>query len=214
MTQEEKAKAYDRVLERAWAMREDGYSSDEQKKTVEEFFPQLHESEDERIRKKCMDFIRKWSSKEDRDECLAWLEKQKENYLGKYSEEENLAYRLNWVMQDYYKAGKDDEEREHRFKCYQLFWDSLEDTNFFEQKEQKPAEWSEEDEKMLDVIINYIPDEYIRRWFKSWLKSLRPSWKPSEEQMDKLLRVASTLDAMHYKNESKVLVEFYNNLKS
>lgn len=64
----------------------------------------------------------------------------------KYSEEENLAYRLNWVIQDYYKAGEDDEEREHRFKCYKLFWDALEDANFFkfEPKKQKPVDTMDE----------------------------------------------------------------------
>lgn len=81
---------------------------------------------------------------------------KEQNNLGKYSDEENLAYRLNWVMQDYYKAGKDDEEKEHRFKCYQLFWDALEDANFFEQKEQQPAEWSEEDEKKRNAIIGIL----------------------------------------------------------
>ena len=65
---------------------------------------------------------------------------------------EELVYRLNGLMQDYIKEGKDDEEKEHRFKCYQLFWDALEDTNFFEQKEQKPT--STED-------MPYITDEHF-----------------------------------------------------
>lgn len=63
---------------------------------------------------------------------IAYLEKQKED-------KEELVYRLNGLMQDFIKEGKDDEEKEHRLKCYQLFWDALEDTNFFEQQEQEPA---------------------------------------------------------------------------
>jgi len=61
-------------------------------------------------------------------------EKQKEQ------PKEELVYRLNGLMQEYIKEGKDEAEKEHRFKCYQLFWDALEDTSYFEQKEQKPIE--------------------------------------------------------------------------
>lgn len=57
----------------------------------------------------------------------------------KEQSKEKLVYRLNGLMQDYIKEGKDEEEKEHRLKCYQLFWDALEDTSYFEQKEQKPA---------------------------------------------------------------------------
>lgn len=86
--------------------------------------------------------------------AIVYLEKQKEQpkeKLGKYSEEENLAYRLNWVMQDYIKAGEDEEEQERRLKCYKLFWDAVEDTTFFEQKERKSVE-------------NMSQEEYVKRF--------------------------------------------------
>lgn len=60
------------------------------------------------------------------------------------------------------------------------------------QKEQKPAEWSEEDEKQLNDIISLLPDLTIRHaWLldiKRRLKSLHPQphWKPSEGQMEAL----------------------------
>lgn len=57
----------------------------------------------------------------------AMEEKQKED-------KEELVYRLNGLMQDYIKESKDDEEKTHRFKCYCLFWDALEDADFFEPK--------------------------------------------------------------------------------
>ena len=69
---------------------------------------------------------------------------------------------------------------------------------------QKPAEWSEEDEKkmiFLERLIKYnVPDgQYgwadgrkggfvTKSEAISMLKSLRPSWKPSEEQMEILGR--------------------------
>lgn len=73
------------------------------------------------------------------------------------------------------------------------------------QKEQKPAEWSEEDEEMLNSCISSIEESKENRYaYKEtdgdtsydrevdWLESLRnrvgkeslQSWKPSEEQMD------------------------------
>lgn len=66
------------------------------------------------------------------------------------------------------------------------------------QKEQKPAEWSEEDEdKRYQIIEILLADKYkVPRQddalckaydeLIAWLKSLRPHWKPSEEQMEAL----------------------------
>lgn len=118
--------------------------------------PELGESEDERIRKWIVaelqnslneiyamysgDYDNRDAEDKQRQRCLesaiAWLEKQKEQ------PKEELVYRLNGLMQDYIKEGKDEEEKKHRFKCYKLFWDSLEDGEFFEQKEQKSAKWT------------------------------------------------------------------------
>ena len=64
---------------------------------------------------------------------------------------------------------------------------------------QKPAEWSDEDEDMLNSCISSIEEAKENRYaYKEtdgdtsydheidWLKSLRPSWKPSEEQKEAL----------------------------
>lgn len=89
MTTEEKAKAYDEVLKTATQWFKDGCSDKEVKICLESIFPQLRESEDERIRKEIIDFIQ-WA--EDRGMTrhdyhqakrpaiwIAYLEKQKEN---------------------------------------------------------------------------------------------------------------------------------------
>lgn len=65
--------------------------------------------------------------------------------------------------------------------------------------EQKPAEWSEKDEKIREELYEYFRQLQLMsdRGFSpslslddilSWLKSLRPQphWKPSEEQMEAL----------------------------
>lgn len=77
--------------------------------------------------------------------------------------------------------------------------------------ERQPVEWSEEDEKMLKLIISELEDEgkdvnvpELYRVEINWLKSLRASWKPSEEQMEAL---KSTM--YDYKD-----VAWFNNLLS
>lgn len=57
------------------------------------------------------------------------------------------------------------------------------------QKEQQPAEWSAEDEEMLDAMIDIVSHSLYeplcpREGMLAWLVSLRPypHWKPSEEQ--------------------------------
>jgi len=87
--------------------------------------------------------------------------------------------------------------------------------------EQKPA-WSEEDEKMLDIITykmsQHQPDIFTgeeNEWFDNWLKSLRPQnrWKPSEEQMKALYKTAH-LSNFGADSERKHLLEsLYKQLK-
>ena len=89
MTDKEKAKAYDEALERAKQIRNGNPSSGTAIVVCEQIFPDLKESEDERIRKRivlCLeecvhsDVIRDY----ERDECLAYLEKQKEQNVKKF----------------------------------------------------------------------------------------------------------------------------------
>ena len=62
----------------------------------------------------------------------------------------------------------------------------------FERRKLKPAEWSEEDEKILngtlDILRKYGYHSHAS-FLNSKLKSLRPSWKPSKEQMGCLERL-------------------------
>ena len=59
------------------------------------------------------------------------------------------------------------------------------------QKEQQPADWSAEDEEMLDAMIDIVSHSLYeplcpREGMLAWLISLRPypHWKPSEEQLE------------------------------
>lgn len=95
---EEKAKAYDEAIERA---NELNYVSDKdslQRKTVEHIFPELKESEDERIRKELIDFIYDktdtYELREKSNSWLAWLEKQHEQSFSN-----NIWYGANEIPQ-------------------------------------------------------------------------------------------------------------------
>lgn len=221
------------------------------KRRFEIIFPELNESEDERIREEIIKFIQDFCNPCDPegDKWIAYLEKLKEQ------PKEELVYRLNGLMQDYIKEGEDEEEREHRYKCYQLFWDALEDAEFFQQKEQqpaecipdsvkfdegfktgrevgfregvesvKPAEWSEDDEDFINMLIlhfNYLIDKggdsvETYKSYRERLKSLRPSWKPSEEQMKILNWAASGMvdKSIAAPEMRAVLRELYEQLKA
>lgn len=98
MNYEEK---YKKSLEKARELMDKGYDV-----LMPEIFPELKESEDEKIRNFLIDFIKicTWTEKEDqgwplREDCLAWLEKQgqKEATWNKEDEENinNILYVFN-----------------------------------------------------------------------------------------------------------------------
>ena len=117
MTEKEKAKAYDEALEKASAAHKD--EDRHLKATLERIFPELKESEDERIKKAIIEFF---ESEDDnatyslvrKKDIIAWLEKQgKEEYALKsfkdedvrkfmqYIEKQAKAYELNLPNRSY-----------------------------------------------------------------------------------------------------------------
>ena len=209
MNYEEK---YNKALERAKKF-EEKYGGD----YAGYIFPELAESEDERIRRKMLEHFR---SKTKETWCnmpvkniIAYLEKQKENpksadsissdcvsdakcedrwhkvtdslpdngrlvlakdclgnvLLARYDGE-------NWEVNVY-----DNEDH----YCHNSIskWCEIPSEK---QKEQKSAEWSEEDERILKGIIGLVDHNQhynvSNKEMLAWLKSLKPSWKPSEEQ--------------------------------
>ena len=158
--------------------------------TLEFIFPQLAESEDERIRRTLveyfgpevqLDFVRGVPIRKIRD----WLEKQKEQKPVQSNAEKEYVRTLKSLISDFLR-GKEDVDR----KYYQQIFDWLDGRHI----EQKPAEWSEEDENKRQRIIKVIEaadsDWVLQKAYGpygdliNWLKSLRPQphWKPTEEQ--------------------------------
>ena len=175
------------------------------KEDAEHYFPELTESEDEKFRKYILRGCKECVEANDKGlelsmdttkKLLAYLEKQKDN-------KDELVYRLNGLMQDYIKECKDDEEKEHRLKCYRLFWDALQDANFFEQKEQKPAELTplatllsnylkndfeyfatkKWDEKKWNEVMNIQASELLRTAKNELEQEQKPAWSEEDEKM-------------------------------
>lgn len=156
---------YQEALERARELHEAGNALT--KSQMEIVFPELKESEDERIRK----------------ELVYFIQKEKE-----------------------YMESKVKPENSPRLM---FFMDAL--AYLERQNEQKPAEWSEEDDKMLNAIIDDIhcgtdfnaevmhEANEREKWLRERFKSLRPqpSWKPSEQQMRCLLDCVSKAKEIH-----------------
>lgn len=171
MSTEEKARAYDEALDRMKHVVIVPKNEKALQALKETIFPELSESEDERIRKEIINFLRSpFVTENITDEKIApWLA-----YLEKQKEQEHIC---------------DSAQYEEGFKT------GLE-IGLRKQKEQKPV-WSEEDEKMRNLAIEWAEtmsgqfrfvdmDSTDFRKITTWLKSLRPSWKPSEEQMTML----------------------------
>ena len=181
MTQEEKARAYDEALERARQIKngENGWGySDlvEITPALEEVFPQLREGEDEKIMKAVVKSAEEW---------------YKDNYG--YDNPQGKA-----VVIDAYVAGaidwlkKQKEQKPISFNEpynpdeYEVVMEG--NATSLKRKEQKSAEWSEEDEKMVEKIDCYLSSaigvsEEEKQNIQKWLKSFRlqPKQEWSEE---------------------------------
>ena len=175
--------------------------------------PELRESEEETTRKELLDFVRSfWADhKEKLPQTTRWV-----NYLEKQKEQKPVDYDHEmWKnCEANFEGGKKKViENPERYGL------------------QKPAEWSDEDEKIIrsirhilfehafenggvDVNGDYCEDVYIQA--NDFLLSLRPSWKPSEEQMEALRYIAymhGNSSLSPYSISNKTLASLYEDLK-
>ena len=129
------------------------------------------------------------------------------------------------VYPDSIKVSESEDERiiERIKKAVVDYWsdESLDEILAWLEK-QKPAEWSEEDEKMLKFSLQFLDYHKLAdptaQSCKDWLKSLRPQshWKPSKEQMEALESAYSILkehDTWDEDEHLPVLLSLVNDLK-
>ena len=91
MTEKEKAKAYDEAIERAKKLYSNGIT--------EEIFPELKESDDERIMENCIHFLelqkQHHAATFEIEECIAWIKNQGKKYTDKNKPRFNVG---DWVV--------------------------------------------------------------------------------------------------------------------
>ena len=202
MTTEEKAKAYDEALERVKELKSKWI--DEDGKTVAEMiFPELAESEDERIRKELMEMVDRanFDDYEKKKKFISWLEKQKEQKI----DANDICVKK---MVDIYRCTDEyDEEGNHKGTPVNCMVRAYEQgiRDILKIVKQKPAEWSDEDDYRIRWIISLlttmqekciddrygdsVPDDIPD--MISWLKSLRPQPKAEWTETDKNLMDAA-----------------------
>ena len=165
---------------------------------LEEIFPELKESEDEKIRKEIVRFIR--MEVEDEivgNKWLAWLGKQKGNIGGissnsEWSKEDETGLTNTIIM---LKEGASLHFIEEDITKAVVWLQSIKD------RVQPKQEWGEEDEHRIKDTVYFL--DTAKKHYASteeldaciaWLKSLkgrvRPQWKPSDNELEVLRLVA------------------------
>ena len=203
-------KTYKEALERAKARYDknptDGYVG-YTNQILEEIFPELKESEDERVRKILIHIVKgacdkygiKYRGNEiGQEKLLAYLERQKEQKPAEWGEEDEELFELlhtcvcRCISDPYWSYVK----REDVSKRVIPFLEKLKSLH-----PQPKEEWNEEDEKKRNAIIGILDfqaskcqgricatDGFLLDELISWLKFLRPQphWKPSENMLNAL----------------------------
>jgi len=201
------------------------FAYDGVKNTLIHIFPELRESEDEKIRKALIKAFKSYDNPKYEwggiltNDILAWLERQKpveeingDDYGidGLYATMDILNKTLGQV--EGYQS--DDGILAHKAAM----------TAVKKLYKQRPAEWSEEDDIMVENVRNSfglhcgqmteaLKEQYDK--FFNKVKSLRPQlhWKPSEEQM-KALNAINCNGAITYAGQGNHLISLYKQLKA
>ena len=159
---EEKAKAYDGLIERLkdlkFACRFSPLSD-----TIDEIFPELAESEDEKIRKELIDFVKsRLAGFPQCEKFIAWLEKQAQKA---WTEEDKKM--LEWVIGYLENKMLNAPMGEERTACKNaIAW--LKD---LKDRVQPQSRWKPSDEQM-DALLVKIPIENSCNKVDNILKSL------------------------------------------
>lgn len=213
-------KYYKKLYEDVVALAKDGlkdelYLSRSAKDVTEFLFPQLKETEDEKVRRELTTFLINFNngaysrpSEYKIDSWIKWLDKKCEQPQCKSA----LEVWKDMRLEVYQQASGNRHEPNYSDDSTKMF--SLNDIDEIIEKmsEQKPTERSEEDTKELESIFSSAK-HVLTDDNKKWLKSLRPQnrWKPSEEQLRAIINSAQGL---YQCKEKEVLLDLYEQLKS
>ena len=170
---------YKEALERARLLKLANPDDEAIQTFVKDSFPELKESEDERIRKELLAVINDLVLPDEQQARFnAWLEKQKVNTEGDFGRGYDCGYKA----------------------CL-----NSHGAEFFEkQKEQKPAEWSLEDEAIISCIVCCLDGQFVTEaarkqcleWFNKHRKDFlnQPKQELSEEDEEMLNSCISSIE--------------------
>lgn len=156
---------------------------------IEYKYPELIESEDERIRKELIECVKgiykgccTEEARKERNMYLAWLEKQEE--------QKSISVTDDWI-EDYWQHKKVNNPHSYN-KGEEIQFDHQGFIKFCKKYCKKPATWSEEDEEIIKGLNNCLDElEEKNGWrytyvnnkdielnkIKNWLKSLKQRMK-------------------------------------
>ena len=183
MTQEEKAKAYDEALERAkeyWETDNDNTLDIKAKGTMEYLFPELKESEDERMKKTIIHALRGdvILNKKQATRAIAWLEKQGEQRPSQEIEPFEAEHgKYYYCIKDFFCGGRKHASKGDVVQALNEYINWLKSLKERVQPQPK-QEWSEEDEVKINRIVAClenlnVADNDILLKDIDWLKSLK-----------------------------------------
>ena len=199
----------------------------ETREDVERMLPELKESEDERMKKVAIEFVKQNSSFTyllgiSKEEVIAWLEKQGKKPTDKVEQ------KPAWSKNDEMIALS----IEQIFNCASLLNivpDKIEKVRSWlknlKDRVQPKQEWSEKDETALgDALwcckqaasIAKDENDMGNAWYaEHWLKSLRPQnrWKPSELQIEALESATANCAYSEYQDCLRELIGQLKKLK-
>lgn len=167
---------------------------------AKEIFTDLYESEDERIKKSLIEFVKQSSEvldKQNQNNMIDWLEKQGEQKPMTEEFEHELAEICNQLLSEIDSEWMNNEildcigtsvwlnlcdETAKRYK------DGL--LKLAKQGEQKPAEWGEEDETTFKVMLEELEKYVMFKQYSTplsvydlqWFKSLKDRVQPQPKQ--------------------------------
>lgn len=227
LTIEEKARRYDEALEKASNLRVQN-PFDTVSQMMEHIFPELKESEDEKIRKALLEHIQFCTeSIPDRDKFIAWLEKQ--GTPAKLSEEEQNKFAkgvltscalsfINYLDGHKYEgkmcvSNGECEDIENAF--HNAMWDKL---HRYYDKYIEKQECGEAELVMIESIVQTLEklgDKGANKMKVDFLNSLKDkyTWKPSDEQIAALDFVIDCTIYPEFKDKRMTLKELLEQLK-
>lgn len=191
---------------------------------LENIFPELRESEDEKIRKELISFFTKRDEFTKNDpfnglsnkQIISWIEKQGEESSWSEEDEKMCQETIDWFEKKCFPYALESENPARE----SIKWlKSLKDRV----QPQPKQDWSKKDEDAWRTLLfNFENMNQKYLWgdgencyvidIINFLKSLKPHWKPTEEQMDILKKVRENLCMGG--EWGKGLQSLYNDLKN